>query len=981
VLRIRGRAFELTLRRDTGAILSLVDPRKGTPISAGSRHGVLWGALFDDGTYLGSTYDGASGAHRPFRVIPRWDAESQSLTIDYLWKGPERKLDAQVTLKPVDGHTFDLSIVIDNHTGKTLRRVLLPSDLMFYQASSGSSGAVRRGYGSFIMPGSQFAAADFENIHVQAETGSVHAPDHFLHLELGGSQLAVYPVTGRDDPPLQSAFGLHANDEPGQPPGTFFMVNQLKTLAGSGRYQSPTMRIRVGQEVTRTVLHSRVDKGVGAYPNLADKVGRALPLFKQATMVKIWGNFRDLAARLDQFPAPTLFHFVGITPGGHDRYYPMLVLDPNLGTWDDLRAFVDAAHARGHLVSTYTNKMWWSEPGPGFDSPHPGSTNHDLAVHTAEGSSLRASYSGVQGRFVSQQTPYAQEVTRKMMDRLRAAGIDMVFGDQEGAHPIDEDWNPAEPHPLAFHGGYVGSAEVYRDMAPSTEFGSLRLARSMAAFYGSRGWFDWDGPQNPGRAWPYAQMLLGGKVLLSNHNLADPTFATSPRQLTRNLAMGLGSLLHYEWVLDPANRTWRDVVFAMQQAVSARTVGQRMSSFEEPRPGLSRSTFGKIEVFANLTEAASSLQEFRATDCRVAANAFLARSRDGDLVAGGFEGRFNGGVLSPGVHYLIVERGARSTRIRQPLGDATALRVPAPAQARPGDELRLIALDETGGALGETQVRFEGAPVELRLEPQVGGQRVGSYVVVPRDGSSQDPIGRHPAGIVDEAIARRVRQEGGTPFDGGSGAAVHRWGAGWVQDVQGPSGPGAVMRADWQERALYVGGTAWAHYQSIGGADSFLGYPVGDAEGRLQRFLGGHLRWDEQGRVEAVRGAPERRFWKGAGAVNDGSFDRAIARAARRWGRGRLGEPVIYEGGSVMVRRWGKAWVQDFDHGSFGPAMLIRGDGQRRAYLVRGPIRERYLAAGGATSSLGVPTGDQTVRGGRLSQPFSGGTIAIDGPR
>jgi hypothetical protein len=488
VLAFRGKGFDVELDAATGTIRSITDPRTGTELSVGSRNGVMWGALFDDGSYLGSTYDGASRTDQPFTVAHRWDPVSSTLTLDYVWKGSPSKLAAHVTLKPAADGAFDLALSLDNNTGRALRRVLFPSDLLF------KTDALQKGYGAFTLPGSQFDAGDFANLHVSAETGGVGAVDHFMHLDVGGSHLAIYPVTGRDDPPLQSAFGFDTNDAQ-----TVTMKNELKTLWGPGTYRTPPMRIRVGAPVEQTVADSRVDKGVSDYPDLKAKLGAKLPLQQRAVTVKVEGvPFRELINTLDRYPSPTNLHLVGGTPGGHDKNYPLLELDPRLGTWDDLKAFIGAAHAHGDLVSIYTNKLWWTKPGPGFDRPHPGYGEVDIAARRADGSIQRASWNGTDGDVVSQQTAYAQEVTRAMMNKLREVGIDQVFGDQEGALQVDEDFNPAEPNPLAFRGSFVASAEIYRSMAPGTEFGDLRLARPMAELYGTRWWDDADRSPGPG---------------------------------------------------------------------------------------------------------------------------------------------------------------------------------------------------------------------------------------------------------------------------------------------------------------------------------------------------------------------------------------------------------------------------------------------------------------------------------------------------
>ncbi len=95
----------------------------------------------------------------------------------------------------------------------------------------------------------------------------------------------------------------------------------------------------------------------------------------------------------------------------------------------------------------------------------------------------------------------------------------------------------------------------------------------------------------------------------------------------------------------------------------------------------------------------------------------------------------------------------------------------------------------------------------------------------------------------------------GLPRDNGGGAAMHRWGAGWIQDFgDGAYLPGALMMADGTTTPYWVYGGIWAQYSTVDhGAMGCHGYPTSvltafpnsgpDAYLR-QNFQTGSIIWD-----------------------------------------------------------------------------------------------------------------------------------------
>jgi hypothetical protein len=94
----------------------------------------------------------------------------------------------------------------------------------------------------------------------------------------------------------------------------------------------------------------------------------------------------------------------------------------------------------------------------------------------------------------------------------------------------------------------------------------------------------------------------------------------------------------------------------------------------------------------------------------------------------------------------------------------------------------------------------------------------------------------------------------------------------------------------------------------------------------------------------------------------------------RNGGGGAVGAPFD-NGGGEAVHRWGSGEVQDFSGGSLGPNMCMHRDSTSDAWMVRGAIRETYLANGGAEGWLGYPIEDEHTVDGVPFQRFQHGLI------
>jgi hypothetical protein len=119
-----------------------------------------------------------------------------------------------------------------------------------------------------------------------------------------------------------------------------------------------------------------------------------------------------------------------------------------------------------------------------------------------------------------------------------------------------------------------------------------------------------------------------------------------------------------------------------------------------------------------------------------------------------------------------------------------------------------------------------------------------------------------PNRTIAQAFQQTYEQEGGEktlglPIDeDGSGAAVHAWGQGWTQTMDGGSQKvGALMMAQKTATAFWIDGNIWARYKKDQGAQGCHGYPtanvrryydssLGTDTYYIQMFQTGFIIWD-----------------------------------------------------------------------------------------------------------------------------------------
>lgn len=730
-LVLTAPGYRLVLSKSNGAILDLRDRRTDARVTLGSENACLWTATFrgpDPDSVGGCSYSAAG----PNTFSYRWDRSSSTLRLTYdADDAAARRVDASVEL--VAGpRSFDLRLTLEQHWGGVLTRVVLPAELRL------STKTIEAGYQPTWLPGIKLAPAFFSRpgSSIQTYPGRWAWAD-YLALDVAGGHLAVYSVNPMPNPIAPVRIGFeHRPDGNVCAGNAACLVHAFQTWTeDGGTWTSPPVRVLVGAPVEESLRAFATDNGIDDYPSLEDKVGKRLETLVRAPLVKAdpWKalpRFADWGDALRRLPSPVLLHPVAFQARGHDENYPdLLPTDPRFGSIEEFRAAIREAQALGMLVMPYTNITWWDDESPTLRAlPRP-LTLSDVAAIGQDGYPYFERYDIRDGYRMSPWSPFVKTRVGEFMEQWRSeVPVDCVFFDQLGARAWARDFNPSAPSPLAYSDGWVELMTPYRDRCLMVEDGWDRLAYMHSAFHSSLllGERIADDPERHWGAgnwqpFPLAQWLFAGKVLFYQHDLAEITLTEDPETLMWNMAFGL--LLTYSWdeLRGTLDSPWLDVVADFQRALGPHYAARTLTSYR--REGdVSESVFGDdYRVVANWNaENGHSAGGYDLTPF-----GWLARTDDGTVLAGTFSGEFGGVPLSPGDHYLLVERTTDVVTVRQPLGADTTIAVEPPASWR-GGALAATAYGRDGSALGRLPVEARDGRVLVEWRRMLAGGRVVS---------------------------------------------------------------------------------------------------------------------------------------------------------------------------------------------------------------------------------------------------------------
>jgi hypothetical protein len=713
-IRIVTAGYELAFSNKNGSLLSLLSRPDHARLLAG-QNGCLWAARADGVTdYIGGCAYSRAGANR---FSYRWDKATTTLTLTYAGD-PAAPHHASATVQLTARPTFlDLRLTLENHWQRPLWSGILPADLY------APSAAVSAGYAPNFLPGVRLGPGFFTGVHENVLTypGRWGFAD-YLSLDLASTHLALYSVNPEPAPihPIELGF-VHGAPGQGCSGRTFCITHSFNTWIADGQtWTSPIVRLRIGEPVDRTLAEYRHDNGLDLYPSVADKLGARFAQYAQAPLIKADARkglppLSEWATELRRLPSPAILHPVHFTPGAFDATDPdFLPPDPAVGTTDEMRAMIDAAHALGLFVMPYLNVSWWNVDSPTVrDLLAHGNAKQFAALDNA-GRPIVEPYHDFSGYVVSPHAPAVRDRIAALLAQWQSdAPTDCYFFDQIGARAWVRDFNPAAPDPLSYGDGWLSLMSPYANRCLMVEDGWDRLARSFSAFHGGllvvqRETADQDYLYGAGnwQPFPLAPFLLHDKVLFFQHDLSELTMTRDDETLAWNMAFGY--MLSYSWELAPDDDTlanpWLDLVGSFQRAIGPFVAGQPLEGYTYITPRVTQTAFPSLTVVTNW---ATTDDTYITNGYGIPPEGFLARSTDGALVAGTFRGTFDGFALSPGTHHLLVHQTASAIVVHQPLGDDTELAVKLPPSWNATQAVTATAYAPDGQTLGPVAGRVQ----------------------------------------------------------------------------------------------------------------------------------------------------------------------------------------------------------------------------------------------------------------------------------
>jgi Domain of unknown function (DUF6259) len=732
VLQITAPGYVLALSRRSGGIVSLLDRAANVKLITGEG-GCLWGARADGSTdYLGGC--SFSRTATPGFTY-RWSQSAKTLTTTYAGAPGTPGLAATAVLTAANT-SFDLRVTVENHLGKVLSSVLVPADLV------GSSDSVTAGYAPNFLPGIRLGPGFFKGTQGNVLTYPGRwAWGDYLAFDAGAGHFAMYTVNPAPNPlrPIELGFargvaGTFCGD------ARFCIAHSFDTwIADGATWQSPTVRIRVGDTVDKSLAGFRTDNALDRYPSVTDKLGAQAAVYERSPLIKAdphrgLPRLADWKSELDRLPSPALVHPVHYQPGDFDQADPdFLPLDPAVGSSADLRSMVAAAHQDGLLVMPYLNVSWWNSDSATVKDLLAKGGPVSFSALDASGQPRMEPYRPFTGYVVSAYAPAVKDRVRALMDQWQAENpTDCYFFDQIGARPWVRDYNPAAPDSLSYYDGWLALMSQLEPRCLMVEDGWDRLAQSFAGFQGGvlvveRESQEADHLFGAGNWQPYPllPMLLHDKVLFYQHDLSGRTMTTDPWTLTFNEAYGF--MLSYDWddTVNALYNPWLDVVGTFQHALGPYSAGQPLQSFSSPAANVTQTGYPNMTVLANWSGSAT----YSVDGYGVAPSGFLARTKDGAVVGGIFSGTFDTSLLAPGPHQLLVTRTATKVTVHQPLGDDTQLAVRLPSSWQAGQPVHVDAVGQDGRSRGFVDATVQGGRAVFRCEGPQPGSAAPTYVI------------------------------------------------------------------------------------------------------------------------------------------------------------------------------------------------------------------------------------------------------------
>ncbi len=773
LIRVGNPFYEMTLTKNNGAIVSIVDKQRGVTLTDGSRNGCLWGAIYRADSTRGEKYIGGCsfGADQEdFTFHYQWQAATSQLRLDYSGHAELEEvpgtIEVEIAITPSASSWLDLQLTLHNASERVIDQVLFPSDLLIAKADLQQAllptlpGVLldqpffaKRARYDALYPSWQGLFADYVALQMQASSLTLYTIQQPAALESAKVSL----INELDETRLVHTFYPYI-------PGT--LATDPSATAQEG-WAAPVVRLHFGQPYAATIAAYRRDNRLDHFADLHQKLGERYNAVVQGPLYKIEYDHPPAywADLLRHVPAPGLLHWVTYWQNGvFDEGYPDY-LPPRGSDTAGLADLFAAAHAAGFLNMPYTNPTWWDDESSTVQElgaealamrDEPGALRYECtgleprppcslanAAHDSAVNQGKPGWQWLHGGYpVSPYAPAVQQRISKTIAELTTLGSDLIFEDQVGAGDIHcipasgdcRNYSPWTPTPTAFRQGWLDHTERHAAVGLMTEVGYDRMAAHEIGFHGSLLLFDQRGETDfwwgPGywHPYPFATMLLRDKVLFYQHNLAPETFTDNLPTLRWNLAMGY----QLSYGLNPVNGhggaddPWLYAVSLLQRVVLAPYADAPITVFRSLETGVTETRFGDMRVFANWQRT----RPYPIAGHTVAPDGFYLTNKAGTLTAGAFTA-YNGQALSLGLHLLVEARTPTQITFWQPLGAPGPIALRLPPAWSTVKSVSVTAYTGADRALATATAIPSDGLIEFTYELLLAGQSVDHYTIVP----------------------------------------------------------------------------------------------------------------------------------------------------------------------------------------------------------------------------------------------------------
>ena len=708
VLRLSNAVYELGLSAENGAILYLFDKNENSHTTLGSNNECLWGVYETQFTlYEGGCLFEANGSKR-FEY--EWLPEVNQLVLTYRSSVQDDYVAAEVRLTASDSSWLDLALQIENGWNTPIEYILFPSDLLF------ESARIEEGILP-LLPGVGLNEGFFEDNRTYVASYPAPLFADYTAVSLDTTNLTLYSIANPDKiQPVHIGFIFNG----GAPASTVLHHTFEDHVESGSQWQSPTVRLHVGESFVETAVAYRENNQLDQTPSLSEKLGNQYHNVVSAPLLKadMWQLESQLNVTFESYktevfphlPTPALFHPVTFWDGAFDDQYPdLLPTNPSLGTVAELADLFQDAQERGMLVMPYTNPTWWDDEAETTQSLSQTVGIERFAALNRQDEPIYEVYNGKGGYVVSPTSPEVQNaLEQSVAEMLNILPSDLLFEDQIGARPPKLDFNAFSEHPTDYVLGWLAHTKKFAaETSLMTEGGYDALLETEAGFHSSillsqrlGATDDWWG-DDQWRPLPIATLMGRDKTLFYQHNLAPQTMTTDEATLSWN--SGMGYMLSYDLfdsmfgggLTDP----WLDIVSHFQKEVLAQYAGERVVDFRNIAANVTETTFETTAVITNWHH-----EPYEVGDSTISPNGMLIQNKNGDFQAGLFS-IFAGKSLAEPT-YIIQNNEFNALTLWHSSPAEIIFELPLPEGWSEEDSFVLQKLDALGQVVSEAPIRL-----------------------------------------------------------------------------------------------------------------------------------------------------------------------------------------------------------------------------------------------------------------------------------